>query len=236
MVLEGWGMTETSAPSSITRPGTIKIGTVGLPLKGVEIKIADDGEILVRGGNIFKGYYKDPAQTKEGFDPDGFFHTGDIGEFDKDGCLKITDRKKDLIITAGGKNIAPQNIENLMKTDMYISEFISYGDNKKFLAGLVTLDEEAMAAWAKQQGIQYKDFPELTQRPEVCKFIEGRIAELNKRLPSYSTIKRFKILPNQFTQEAGEVTPTMKLKRKVVYKKYHDMLESLYLGVEDGAI
>jgi len=236
MVLEGWGMTETSAPSSITRPGMLKIGTVGKPLKGVEIKIADDGEILVRGGNVFKGYYKDPVQTKEGFEPDGFFHTGDIGEFDQDGCLKITDRKKDLIITAGGKNIAPQNIENLIKTDMYISEFIAYGDNKKFLAGLVTLDEEAVTAWAKDKGIAYKDFAELSQKPEVYKFIEGRIAALNKRLPSYSTIKRFKILPNQFTQEAGEVTPTMKLKRKVVYKKYHDMLESLYLGVQDGAI
>ena len=236
MVLEGWGMTETSAPSTITRPGRIKIGTVGLPLKGVQLKIAKDGEILVKGGNIFKGYFKDPVQTREGFDPDGFFLTGDIGGIDEDGCLKITDRKKDLIITAGGKNIAPQNIENLMKTDMYISEFIAYGDNKKFLTGLVTLDEEALTAWAKQQGIQYKDFMELSQKPEVFKFIEGRIAQLNKRLPSYSTIKRFKILPHQFTQEAGEITPTMKLKRKVVYKKYHDMLESLYLGIEDGAI
>jgi len=236
MVLEGWGMTETSAPSTITRPGKLKLGTVGLPLKNVQIKIAQDGEILVKGGNVFKGYFKDPVQTKEGFEPDGFFHTGDIGEIDADGCLKITDRKKDLIITAGGKNIAPQNIENLMKTDMYISEFVSYGDNKKFLAGLVTLDEEAMKPWADAQGIKYKDMAELSQMPEVHKFIEGRIKELNKRLPSYSTIKRFVILPNQFTQEAGEITPTMKLKRKVVYKKYKDMLESLYMGVEDGAI
>ena len=236
MVLEGWGMTETSAPSTITRPGKLKLGTVGMPLKNVQIKIAEDGEILVKGGNVFKGYFKDPVQTKEGFDPDGFFHTGDIGEVDADGCLKITDRKKDLIITAGGKNIAPQNIENLMKTDMYISEFVSYGDNKKFLAGLVTLDEEAMKTWADTQGIKYKDMAELSQKPEVFKFIEGRIKELNKRLPSYSTIKRFSILPHQFTQEAGEITPTMKLKRKVVYKKYKDMLESLYLGVEDGAI
>jgi len=236
MVLEGWGMTETSAPSTITRPGKLKIGTVGVPLKGVEIKIADDGEILVRGGNVFKGYFKEPEQTKEGFEPDGFFHTGDIGVIDQDGCLRITDRKKDLIITAGGKNIAPQNIENLMKTDLYISEFLAYGDSKKFLVGLVTLDEEAVTAWAKERNIQFKDFAELSQHPEVYKLIESRIAELNKRLPSYATIKRFKILPHQFTQEAGEVTPTLKLKRKVVNKKYHDLLESMYSGLEDGEI
>ncbi len=234
MVLEGWGMTETSAPSTITRPGKLKIGTVGLPLKGVEIKIGDDGEILVRGGNIFKGYFKDPVQTKEGFEPDGFFHTGDIGEIDPDGCIKITDRKKDLIITAGGKNISPQNIENLMKTDIYLSEFVAYGDSKKFLVGLVTLDEEAVTAWAKEHGIAYKDFAELSQRPEVYKLIEGRVAELNKRLPSYSTVKRLKILPQQFSQEAGEITPTMKLKRKVVNKKYRDLLESMYSGLKDG--
>jgi len=236
MVLEGWGMTETSAPSTITRPGALKIGTVGLPLKGVEIKIDQDGEILVRGGNIFKGYFKEPEQSKEGFDPDGFFHTGDIGAIDQDGCLKITDRKKDLIITAGGKNIAPQNIENLMKTDKYISEFLAYGDSRKFLVGLATLDEEAVTAWANERGIPSKSFTELSQHPEVHQLIESRIAELNKRLPSYSTIKRIKILPNQFTQEAGEVTPTMKLKRKVINKKYGDLLESMYLGLEDGEI
>ncbi len=236
MVLEGWGMTETSAPSTITRPGLLKIGTVGRPLKGVEVKIAEDGEILVRGGNIFKGYFKDPAQTAEGFEPDGFFHTGDIGEIDADGCLKITDRKKDLIITAGGKNISPQNIENLMKTDIYISEFLAYGDSKKFLVALVTLDEEAVIAWAKERGMQYKDFAELSRKPEVQKLIESRVAELNKRLPSYSTIKRIKILPNQFTQEAGEITPTLKLKRKVVNRKYSQLIESMYAGLEDGNI
>jgi len=236
MILEGWGMTETSAPASLTRPGLMKIGTVGPALKGVELKIAEDGEILVRGGNVFKGYFKDPEQTRESFDPDGFFHTGDIGEIDKDGCLKITDRKKDLIITAGGKNISPQNIENLMKTDMYISEFVAYGDNKKFLVGLVTLDEEAVKNWANRNGIKYRDFSELSCHPEVHKLIEERIRELNKRLPSYSTIKRFNILPCQFTQEAGEVTPTLKLKRKIVYKKYRDLLENLYQGLDDGEI
>ncbi len=236
LVLEGWGMTETSAPATINRPGKIKIGTVGLPLKGVEIKIAEDGEILIKGGNVFKGYFKDEEKTKEAFDEEGWFHTGDIGEMDEDGFLKITDRKKDIIITAGGKNIAPQNIENLMKTDMYISEFICFGDKKKFLVGLATLDEEAIKEWADSQGIKYKDFAELSQKPEVYKLIESRIAELNKQLPSYATIKRFKILPHQFTQEAGEVTPTLKLKRKVVYEKYKDLIESMYEGLEDGAI
>jgi len=236
MVLEGWGMTETSAPSTITRPGKIKIGTVGHPLRGVEIKIAEDGEILVKGGNVFKGYFKDESQTRDAFTEDGWLKTGDIGEIDEQGFLKITDRKKDLIITAGGKNISPQNIENLMKTDMFISEFLAYGDRKKFLVGLVTLEEEAIKDWAQQNGIKFKDFSELSQQPEVYKLIEQRIGELNKRLPSYCTIKRFKILPNQFTQESGEITPTMKLKRKVVYEKYKELLEEMYQGLEDGEI
>ena len=236
MILEGWGMTETSAPSTITRPGKIKIGTVGHPLKGVEIKIAGDGEILVKGGNVFKGYFKDEAQTKEAFTPDGWLKTGDIGEIDEQGFLKITDRKKDLIITAGGKNISPQNIENLMKTDMFISEFLTYGDRKKFLVGLVTLEEEAIKDWAQANGIKFQDFSGLSQHPEVHKLIEQRIGELNKRLASYSTIKRFKILPRQFTQESGEITPTMKLKRKVVYERYKKLLEEMYQGLDDGEI
>jgi long-chain acyl-CoA synthetase len=236
MVLESWGMTETSAPATITRPGKLKLGTVGLPLKGVELKLAEDGEILVRGGNVFKGYFKEPEQTREGFESDGFFHSGDIGEMDPDGILKITDRKKDLIITAGGKNIAPQNIENLMKTDKYISEFLAYGDAKKFLVGLVTLDEEAIVAWAKERGIPFQDFAELSRYPEVFKLIQSRIAELNRRLPNYSAIKHFRILPHQFTQEAGELTPTLKLKRKVVNRKYQELLESMYQGLADGEI
>jgi len=236
LVLEGWGMTETSAPATINRPGKIKLGTVGQPLKGVKIKIAEDGEILVKGGNVFKGYFKDEQTTKESFDEGGWFYTGDIGELDDEGFLKITDRKKDLIITAGGKNIAPQNIENLMKTDMYISEFICYGDRKKFLVGLVTLEEEAIKEWADRQGIKYQDFAQLSQHPKVYKLIESRIGELNKRLPSYATIKQFKILPHQFTQEAKEITPTMKLKRKVIYEKYKDLFEGMYEGLKDGAI
>ena len=236
LILEGYGLTESSAPSHVNRPGEIKFGTVGRPLSGVEQRIAEDGEILLRGGNIFQGYFGREADTREALDAEGWFHTGDIGEIDPDGYLRITDRKKDLIVTAGGKNIAPQNIENLMKTDRFISEFLCYGDQKKFLVGLVTLEEEAVKQWAQKEGISFRDFAELSQKPEVRRMIEGRIAELNKSLPSYSSIKRITILPKQFSQEAGEVTPTLKLKRKVLNRKFRDQLEAMYAGVEDGAI
>lgn len=236
LILEGYGLTESSAPSHVNRPGEIKFGTVGRPLPGVEQKIAEDGEILLRGGNIFQGYFQREEDTREALDAEGWFHTGDIGEIDAEGYLKITDRKKDLIITAGGKNIGPQNIENLMKTDRFISEFLCYGDKKKFLVGLVTLDEESVKQWAQSQGIAGSDFAELSRKPELKQMIEGRIAELNKQLPKYSTVKRIEILPRQFTQEAGEVTPTLKLKRKVLNQKYRDQLEAMYAGVDDGAI
>jgi len=236
LILEGYGLSESSAPSHVNRPGEIKFGTVGRPLPGVEQKIAEDGEILLRGGNIFKGYFKREEDTREALDAEGWFHTGDIGEIDADGYLKITDRKKDLIITAGGKNIGPQNIENLMKTDRFISEFLCYGDQKKFLVGLVTLEEESIRQWAQSRGLAFQDFAELSQKPEVKQLLEGRIAELNKQLPSYSTVKRIIILPKQFTQDEGEVTPTLKLKRKVLNRKYRDPLEALYAGVDDGAI
>ena len=236
LILEGYGLSESSAPSHVNRPGEIKFGTVGRPLPGVEQRIAPDGEILLRGGNIFQGYFQREADTREALDPDGWFHTGDIGEIDAEGYLKITDRKKDLIITAGGKNIAPQNIENLMKSDRFISEFLCYGDQKKFLVGLVTLEEESVKQWAQNQGLAFQDFAELSRKPEVRQLLEGRIAELNKQLPPYSTVKRIIILPQQFSQDEGEVTPTLKLKRKVLNHKYRDRLEALYAGVDDGAI
>jgi len=237
LIIEGWGMTETSAPSTVNRPGEIKFGSVGRPLPGVELKIADDGEILVKGGNIFMGYLgKDGAANREDFDEEGWFHTGDIGRIDEDGYLYITDRKKDIIITAGGKNVAPQNIENTLKTDKYISEVLVYGDRRKFLTALVTLDEEAAVEWANEKGIDFTDFADLSQKPETYRLIESRLAEINKHFPKHETIKRFRILDRQFEQEKGEITPTMKLKRKKLYQKFDKIFDQMYEGLEDGSI
>lgn len=236
LIIEGWGMTETSAPSTINRPGAIKFGSVGQVLPGVDVKIADDGEVMVKGANVFMGYWSKEGPIRDEFADDGYFHTGDIGRIDEDGYLYITDRKKDIIITAGGKNIAPQNIENLLKTDLYISEALVFGDKKKFLSAIITVDEEAVKEWAAKEGVASKDFADLSQKPETYRLVESRIADLNKGLPKHETIKRFRILDRQFEQEKGEITPTMKLKRKVLYEKFGNVFAEMYEGLEDGAL
>jgi len=236
LIIEGWGMTETSAPSTVNRPDNIRFGSVGQEIPGCEVSIADDGEVLVRGDNVFKGYYSKDGPIREDFNEEGWFHTGDIGRMDEERFLYITDRKKDIIITAGGKNIAPQNIENTFKNDLYISEALVFGDRRKFLVALFTLDEDAIKEWAGQQGVSYKDFAELTQKPETYRLIESRVNEINKSLPKHETIKRFRIMDRQFEQEAGEVTPTMKLKRKVLNEKFAGLFEEMYQGLEDGTL
>ncbi|MBI4209476.1 MAG: long-chain fatty acid--CoA ligase [Deltaproteobacteria bacterium] len=228
-ILEGYGLTETCPATHVNRLDNYKFGTVGPAIPEVEVKIASDGEILVKGPNIAKGYFKKLEATREAWDPDGWFHTGDIGEIDKDGFLKITDRKKDLIVTAGGKNVAPQNIENLLKTDPYISQVMVYGDRKPYLTALITLDEAQVKKFAHDKGIQNgKDFEELAKHPEVLRLVEGIVQNKNKELASYESIKKFKILPADFTQETGELTPTLKVKRKVVSEKYKDLIERMY--------
>lgn len=230
LILEGYGLTETSAPATINRPERVKFGTVGLPMPGVEIKLDEDGEILIRGGNVFKGYFKDPDMSRNIFTEDGWFRSGDVGEIDEEGFLRITDRKKDLIITAGGKNIAPQNIENLLKTSKWISEAMVFGDRKKYLVALLTLDD-AVKSWAESEGIGTGlTMEELTDHPRIRALLEKEIEAFNRELPPFSTIKRFRLLPRQFTLEAGEVTPTMKLKRRVISEKYRDQIDSMYEG------
>ena len=228
LILEGYGLTETCPALTVNRHNSYKFGSVGMALPGVEIAIAADGEILARGPNIAKGYYKRPEETAEVFLDDGWFATGDIGELDAQGFLRITDRKKDLIVTAGGKNIAPQNIENLFKTDRYISHTIVYGDRQKYLTAVITLDPEETAQYAREQGIQYTTFEELARHPQIHKLIEERVAQLNQHLASYETVKKFLIAPTDFTQENGELTPTLKVKRKVVTQKYQTQIEQLY--------
>lgn len=227
-ILEGYGLTETTAAISVNRFDAIKIGSVGMPIKGTEFKIAEDGEILVRGKVVFKGYYKNPEATAEAIDDEGWFHTGDIGEFDEQGFLKITDRKKDIIVTAAGKNVAPQNIENLMKSDPYISQFVVHGDKRKFLSALVTLDQDEIQKFAQNQKISFKKYDDLIENKKVLEFIKARIEEMNKKLARYETIKRFAILPSDFSVESGELTPSLKVKRKVITKKYGRILDGFY--------
>jgi long-chain acyl-CoA synthetase len=227
-ILEGYGLTETSPVLTTNTPDNFKFGTVGKAVPGVEIKIANDGEILARGGNIMTGYFNKPEATAEALDNDGYFHTGDIGELDKDGFLKITDRKKDIIVTAGGKNIAPQNIENMLKSDPLISNVMVHGDKRKFLSALITADLEKLEPEARREGIEYTSPEELVKDDRVVKLIGSRVEGVNKQLARYETIKRWKLIEKDFTVEGGELTPTLKVKRKVVTAQYQDIIDSFY--------
>jgi long-chain acyl-CoA synthetase len=227
-VLEGYGQTEDNAPTSVNPPHKPKIGTVGLPIPGLEVKIAEDGEILVKGPNVFKGYFKNEEATKETMSDDGYLMTGDIGEFDNEGYLKITDRKKDLIITAGGKNISPQEIEGKLKFAPLVSQAVVIGDRRPFLTALITLDPEIAPAWAKEQGIDFTDVTELADNEKVQAAVEKIVEEVNSGLAKVETIKKWTILPRDFTQEAEEITPTLKVKRKTINEKYGDLIERMY--------
>ncbi len=227
LILEGYGLTETCPALTINTTKAFKFGTVGKPVPGVTVKIADDGEIYGKGPNIAKGYFKLPEDTAEAFRGE-WFYTGDIGDFDEDGFLRITDRKKDIIVTAGGKNIAPQNIENLLKTSDFISQVMVHGDRRKFLSAIVTLDIENVTRWASQQGIQDLSAEALATNEKVAGLILGEIEAKNKELASYETIKKFHIAPTDFSIESGELTPTLKVKRKIVTEKYQPVLDGFY--------
>ena len=228
LILEGYGLTETTAAINLNLLSSLSFGSVGVPLDGVEEKIAPDGEILVRGPMISPGYWKNPEATTEAIDAEGWFHTGDIGEFDDQGRLRITDRKKDLIITAAGKNIAPQYIENLLKTDPFLSQAVVHGDKRKYLTALVTLNPEKLREKAREWGIPHQSLAELVQHPRIQEAVKKIIDEKNQLLPKYETIKRFAVLDQDFSIEGGELTPTLKVKRKVINERYQDVIERLY--------
>ena len=229
LLLEGYGLTETCPVLTFNSPTAYKFGSVGRPLPGVDVRIAEDGEILARGGNVAtRGYYKQPAATAEVFEPSGWFHTGDIGRLDEDGFLFITDRKKDLIVTAGGMNIAPQNIENLLKADPFVSQVLVYGDRRPYPVALITVNPEELTKFARDQGIIASDPSVVTKHPKVVERIARTVEEKNSQLQSYAKIKKFTVLPADFTQEGGELTPTMKVKRKVVAEKYRQAIDELY--------
>jgi long-chain acyl-CoA synthetase len=214
--------------TSVNRFERYKFGTVGKALPGTEIRIAPDGEILVRGPHVFREYFNDPAATREAVDGEGWLHTGDIGVLDEEGFLRITDRKKDIIVTSGGKNIAPQNVENLLKNDRYVSQAFVYGDRRKYLTALITLSPEELVAWAAQKGIAERDVEALARHPEVEKLVRAGVEEVNRGLASFEQVKKFVVLGKDFSQETGELTPTLKVRRKVVVEKYGRLLDALY--------
>ncbi|HKA63919.1 MAG TPA: long-chain fatty acid--CoA ligase [Methylomirabilota bacterium] len=228
LILEGYGLTETCPSLTFNRLDNFRFGSVGQAQPGIEIKIAPDGEILGRGANIAKGYFKKPEATAEVFLPDGWFATGDIGRVDGDGFLYITDRKKDLIVTAGGMNIAPQNIENLLKGDPFISQAMVHGDKRPYPVALITLNPEELTKFAKTEGILDTEPASLARNPKVMERVNRIVEERNDELQSYAKIKKFSILPADFTVENGLLTPTLKVKRKVITEKYRETLDSLY--------
>src|SRR6476469_153801 len=226
LVLEGWGMTETSTAATISSPEDFKIGTIGKPFPGCEIRIADDGEILVKGPNVFQGYHKNEEATQETI-VDGWLHTGDIGEIDSEGFIKITGRKKDIIITAGGKNITPANLEAEIKQHPLVSQCVVVGDRRPYLVALVTLDPEDAVAYAKEHGLP-EDPEQLAANLDVLKAIEDHVAKINEKFARVEQVKKVAILPRDLSQETGELTPTMKVKRAVVASKHEQEIEKLY--------
>lgn len=233
-IYEVYGMTETTGVISANRMGRVKIGSVGQIYPDTEVKIAEDGEICSRGPQNILGYYRNEEASNELLiqDEQGavWLHTGDIGHIDDEGYLFITDRKKDIIITAGGKNIAPQNIENLMKTSSFISQTIVYGDRKPYLAMLVTLDEDEIAKFARDRKILYQDLADLSKKQEVVDLLHHEISALNKELASYESIKKFRILEEELDQDKDEITPTLKVKRDVVFAHYQYLIDEMYAG------
>ena len=226
-IREVYGQTEDSGPATIHHEDDIKLGTVGKPLPGVELDIADDGEILVRGGNVFLGYYKNPEATKEALE-DGWLHTGDVGVIDTQGYLMITDRKKDILITAGGKNIAPQFIENKLKSSPYINDAIVIGERKKYLTALILIDEENVTKYAQEKRIPFTTYANLSKNQEIYKLVQREVEQVNGDLAQVETIKKFTILDKRLDQEDGELTPTMKVKRKKISEMYEDIIEKMY--------
>ncbi len=225
-VVEGWGMTETSTAATIASEDSFKLGTIGKPFPGCEVKVADDGELLVRGPNVFQGYHKNPEATAETI-VDGWLHTGDIGEIDAEGFIKITGRKKDIIITAGGKNITPANLEAEIRQHQLVSQCVVVGDRRPYLVALVTLDPEEAVAYAKEHGLP-EDPVQLARSPEIRKVVEDHVEQINQKFARVEQVKKVAILPHDLSQENGELTPTLKVKRAVVTQKHEKEIEELY--------
>jgi long-chain acyl-CoA synthetase len=226
-ILEGYGLTETCAPVSLNSPDAIQFGAVGRPLPEVSFRIADDGEVLVKSRKVFNRYFKMEKETAQVLS-DGWFTTGDIGYIDADGFLHITDRKKDLIVTSGGKNIAPQKIENIAKTQKWVSQFVVHGDRRHYLTAIMTLDPELIVQYANENQILFSEYAELIKNPKIISLAQKIIDEINKKLASFESIKKFVVLPNEFTVETGELTPSLKVRRSYINQHYKAVLDSMY--------
>ncbi|MET8768146.1 AMP-dependent synthetase/ligase [Streptomyces sp. NPDC004658] len=234
-ILEGYGLTETSAASFVNPGEAYRTGTVGKPLPGTEVRIADDGEILLRGPGIMEGYHKLPEKTAEVLESDGWFHTGDIGELSPDGYLRITDRKKDLIKTSGGKYVAPAEVEGQFKAVCpYVSNILVHGADRNYCTALIALDEIAIQEWAKENGLEGKSYAEIVAAPQTVEMVDGYVRQLNAGLQRWQTIKKFRLLPRDLDVEHGEITPSLKLKRPVVEREYKHLIEEMYAGTKEA--
>ncbi len=233
-IVEGYGLTECTTACSTNRPDVYRFGTVGRSLPGFEVRIADDGEILVRSETVFQGYFKDEEATSAVLAPDGWLRTGDIGELDADGFLRITDRKKDILVTAGGKNVAPANIENDLKISKYVSQALVVGDKRPYVAALITLDSDEIGRWAADEGID-GDLAVLSREDGVRALIQGIVDDANSERSRFEQVKRFAILPRDFTMAEGEITPTLKLRRRAVLEHFSSEVDALYAEPSAGA-
>ncbi|CAL9311990.1 AMP-dependent synthetase/ligase [Streptomyces sp. SudanB182_2057] len=234
-ILEGYGLTETSAASFVNPGEAYRTGTVGKPLPGTEVRIADDGEILLRGPGIMQGYHQQPEKTAEVLESDGWFHTGDIGELSPDGYLRITDRKKDLIKTSGGKYVAPAEIEGQFKAVCpYVSNILVHGADRNYCTALIALDEPAILQWAKENGLEGRSYAEVVAAPRTVEMIDGYVQQLNAGLQRWQTIKKFRLLTRDLDVEHGEITPSLKLKRPVVERTYKDLIDEMYAGTREA--
>jgi long-chain acyl-CoA synthetase len=227
-ISEGYGQTECAGVSHVNMPGRVKMGTVGTPLPRVECRLAEDGEILVRGPHVFAGYLHAPEATAETVDAEGWLHTGDIGEIDEDDYLRITGRKKDIIITAGGKNLSPEQIENTLKTSPYIKEAVVIGDQRKFVSALIQIDYDNVGHWASKRKITYTSFADLTAKPEVFALIEDEVRKANEHLSRVESVRKFRLLPKELHQDDEELTATQKVRRTTFHDRYAELIEEMY--------
>ena len=234
-ILEGYGLTETSPVIGVNTPDNFRIGTIGKPIDGVEVKVAPDGELLTRGPHVMKGYFNNPDATAEAIDSDGWFHTGDIGVIE-DGFIRITDRKKDLIVTAGGKNIAPQPIENMVKTNKFVSQAVVIGDRRKFTVLLIVPNFEQVEKWAKQRNMVWTDRSQLLAMPAVQQMVEQEVRSKLTGLAPFEMPKKIALLGSDFSVESGELTPTLKVKRRVIEKNYKSLIDSLYTATDPALV
>ena len=229
-IREAWGQTECAGAASLTPADDVRIGSVGRPVPGLEVRIAEDGEILVRGPLVFRGYFNDEEATRRTLDPDGWLHTGDVGRIDEHGHVHITDRKKDIMVTAGGKNIAPSLIENMLKSSPYVREAIVIGDRRSYVTALIGIERDAVGDWATRREIPFTTYRDLTERPEVVEFIADEVRRVNRDLASVEQIKRFRLLPKELDHEDGELTATQKVKRGILQDRFRDLVDGLYAG------